>query len=171
MFSRKRPICRNQVQNSPLYNIITSPPSVSCCNAVVRDGRVPEDWSRCWMVNFFKGNLGKGDALTLAYTGRSKKLLEHAIKKDLWMNFVDLDTAFDRVPREVDWWALRYLYVDECIVSVIKAMYENASTKVRMNGRERERERESRDFNVKVGVHQGSVLSPLQIHRRAGGFV
>ena len=40
-------------------------------------------------------------------------------------------------------------------MSVIKAMYEDASTKVRMNGRE------SKAFNVKVGVHQGSVLSPL----------
>ena len=43
----------------------------------------------------------------------------------------------------------------EWIVSVIKVMYEDASTKVRMNGRE------SRAFNVKVGLHQGSVLSPL----------
>ena len=40
-------------------------------------------------------------------------------------------------------------------MSVIKAMYEDALTKVRMNGRE------SRAFNVRVGVHQGSVLSPL----------
>ena len=71
----------------------------------------------------------------MAYTGRGVKLLEHAIKKDLWMAFVDLDRAFDRVPREVVWWALRYLSVDECIVSLIKAMYEDASTKVRMNGR------------------------------------
>ena len=31
--------------------------------------------------------------------------------------------------------------------------------KVRVNGRERGRE--SRAFNVKVGVYQGSVLSPL----------
>ena len=38
---------------------------------------------------------------------------------------------------------------------MIKAMYVDASTKVRMNGRE------SKAFNVKVGVHQGSVLSPL----------
>ena len=38
---------------------------------------------------------------------------------------------------------------------MIKAMCEDASTKVRMNGRE------SKAFNVKVGVHQGSVLSPL----------
>ena len=36
-----------------------------------------------------------------------------------------------------------------------KVMYEDATTKVRMNGRE------SRAFNVKVGVQQGSVLSPL----------
>ena len=50
---------------------------------------------------------------------------------------------------------LKYLEVDEWIVSVIKAIYEDASTKVRMNGRER------RGFNVKVGVHQGSVLRPL----------
>ena len=44
---------------------------------------------------------------------------------------------------------------------LIKAMYEDALTKVMMNGREREGERESKAFNVKVGVHQGSVLSPL----------
>ena len=31
------------------------------CNTVVRDGKIPEDWSRSWMVNVYKGN---GDALT-----------------------------------------------------------------------------------------------------------
>ena len=34
-------------------------------------------------------------------------------------------------------------------------MYEDATTVVRVNGRD------SKAFNVKVGVHQGSVLSPL----------
>ena len=53
------------------------------------------------------------------------------------------------------WWALRYLGVDEWIVSVIKAMYEDATTKVRLN------ERKSNAFSVRVGVNQGSVLSPL----------
>ena len=38
---------------------------------------------------------------------------------------------------------------------MIKAMYEDASTKVRIIGRE------SKAFNIIVGVHQGSVLSPL----------
>ena len=65
-----------------------------------------------------------------------------AKSKDLWMAFVDFEKAFDRVPWEVVWWALRYLGVDEWIMSVIKAMYEDASTKVRMNGRE------SRAFNL-----------------------
>ena len=58
-------------------------------------------------------------------------------------------------PREVVWWALRYLAVDEWIVSVIRAMYEDATTKVRLNGRE------SKAFSVKVGVPQGSVLTLL----------
>ena len=38
---------------------------------------------------------------------------------------------------------------------VIRVMYEDATAKVRLNGRE------SKVFSVKVGVHQGSVLSPL----------
>ena len=45
-------------------------------NAVVRDGKIPEDWSRIWLVNVFKG---KGDALT-GGSYRGIKLLEHAMK-------------------------------------------------------------------------------------------
>ena len=139
------------------------------CNAVVRDGKIPEDWSRSWLVNVYKG---KGDALECgSYTGIKlvagksttdaifivRQLQEKylARNKELWMAFVDLEKAFDRVPREVVWWALRCLGVDEWIVSVIKAMYEDATTTVRVNGRE------SKAFSVRVGVHQGSVLSPL----------
>ncbi len=40
-------------------------------------------------------------------------------------------------------------------MSVIKSMYENARTAVKVNGRL------SKTFVVRVGVHQGSVLSPL----------
>ena len=46
------------------------------CNAVVRDGKIPEDWSRSWMTNVYKG---KGDALTCG-SYRGIKLLEHAMK-------------------------------------------------------------------------------------------
>ena len=69
---------------------------------------------------------------------------------------MDLEKAFDRVPREVVWWALRCLGVDEWIVSVIKAMYEDATTTVRVNGRE------SKAFSVRVGG-SASGLSPQSI--------
>src|SRR6266516_1424633 len=71
------------------------------------------------------------------------------------MAVVDLEKAFDRVPREVLWWALRRVGVDEWIVNVIKSMYEGVTTSDKMNGEE------SVNFEVKVGVHQGSVLSPI----------
>ena len=78
-----------------------------------------------------------------------------AKKKELFYVFVDLEKAFDRVPREVVEWALRKLRVEEWLVRVVMAFYEGARTQVRVNGEL------SNDFPVEVGVHQGSVLSPL----------
>ena len=66
------------------------------------------------------------------------------------MAFVDLEKAFDRVPQKVIWWALRKLGVGEWI-----GMYANAWSHVLVG------EGYSEEFEVKVGVHQGSVLSPL----------
>ena len=63
--------------------------------------------------------------------------------------------AFDRVPREVVRWALRQLGVEEWLVQTVMAMYERARTVVRT------KQGYSTEFEVKVGVHQGSVLSPL----------
>ena len=71
------------------------------------------------------------------------------------MAFVDLEKAFDRVPRKVIWWALRKLGVEEWIVRLMQGMYANARRHVRVG------EGYSEEFEVKVGVHQGSVLSPL----------
>ena len=44
--------------------------------------------------------------------------------KELWMAFIDLEKEFDRVPREVVWWDLRKMGVDEWLINVIKSMYE-----------------------------------------------
>jgi hypothetical protein len=48
------------------------------------------------------------------------------------MAFVDLEKALDRVPREVVWWALRKLGVEEWPVKVIQAMYEGVTTAVKV---------------------------------------
>ena len=76
-------------------------------------------------------------------------------RKKLYFAFVDLEKAFDRVPREVTRWALRKAGVEEWLVSAVMSMYEGARTAVRTN------EGNSDSFEVKVGLHQGSVLSPL----------
>ena len=78
-----------------------------------------------------------------------------AANKRLYMTFVDLEKAFVRVPRKVIWWALRKLGVDEWIVRLVQGLYSNARSSVRVG------EGYSEEFEVKVGVHQGSVLNPL----------
>ena len=95
---------------------------------------------------------GTTDAIFIVRQIQEKFLAQ---KKDLWIAFVDLEKAFDRVPRDVLWWALRQAGVDEWIVRVIQSMYEGALTSVKLGVGE------SVEFAVKVGVHQGSVLSPL----------
>jgi len=74
--------------------------------------------------------------------------------KKLYFGFVDLEKAFDRVPREVIRWALRKLGVEEWLVSAVMSMYTGAKTVVRtLYGN-------SSSFEVKVGMHQGSALKP-----------
>ena len=63
--------------------------------------------------------------------------------------------CFDWVPREVISWAMRKLGVEEWLVSAVMSMYTGANTVVRtVYGN-------SKGFEVKVGMHQGSALSPL----------
>lgn len=76
-------------------------------------------------------------------------------RKDLHMLFIDLEKAFDRVPRDLIWNALRAQNVPESYVRIIKDMYAESNTRVRSTAGT------SGDFQVDVGVHQGSVLSPL----------
>ena len=49
-----------------------------------------------------------------------------AVNKRLYMAFVDLEKAFDRVPRKVIWWAQRKLGLEEWIVWLVQGMYANA---------------------------------------------
>jgi len=52
--------------------------------------------------------------------------------KKLYFGFVDLEKAFDRVPKEViRWWAMRKLGVEEWLVSAVMSMYTGAKTVAR----------------------------------------
>ena len=95
---------------------------------------------------------GTTDAIFVVRQLQEKYL---AANKRLYMTFADQEKAFDRVPRKVIWWVLRKLGVVEWIVRLVQGMYANARRHVRVG------EEYSEEFEVKVGVHQGSVLSPL----------
>ena len=73
----------------------------------------------------------------------------------MFFAFVDLEKAFDRVPRKVLWWAMRKVGVEEWTVRLVQAMYNNTCSRMRVGSEY------SDEFEVGVGVHQGSVLSPL----------
>ena len=71
------------------------------------------------------------------------------------MVFVDLEKAFDRVPRNDIWLAMRKLDIDAWLVCLVQCMYQDVRSRVRVG------EGYSGAFGVVVGVHQGHVSIPL----------
>ncbi|KAK3558235.1 hypothetical protein QTP86_013971 [Hemibagrus guttatus] len=67
----------------------------------------------------------------------------------------DLEKAYDRVSREEQWYCMRKSGVAENYVRVVQDMYERSRTVVRCAVGQTE------EFNVEVGLHQGSALSPF----------
>ncbi|KAK3567165.1 hypothetical protein QTP86_011304 [Hemibagrus guttatus] len=76
-------------------------------------------------------------------------------QKELHCVFVDLEKAYDRAPREELWYCMRKSGVAEKYVRVVQDMYERSRTVVRCAVGQTE------EFNVEVGLHQGSALSPF----------
>ena len=76
-------------------------------------------------------------------------------QKELHCVFVDLEKAYDRVPREELWHCMRKSGVVEKYVRIVQDMYEDSVTAVRCAVGITDR------FKVKVGLHQGSTLSPF----------
>ena len=58
--------------------------------------------------------------------------------------FIGMEKAFDRVPRELIWLALRAYDIPEVYVSMIMDMYDDARTRARCTAGE------SDEFTVKV---------------------
>ena len=100
----------------------------------------------------FMSSRGTSDATFIVRQLQEKHL---AANKPLYMAFVDLEKAFDRVPRDVIWWAMRKLGIDEWLVRLVQSMYKDVRSRVTVG------DGYSEEFGVGVGVHQGSVLSPL----------
>ncbi|KAK3510717.1 hypothetical protein QTP70_015983, partial [Hemibagrus guttatus] len=108
----------------------------SLFNRVLESERMPEEWRRSVLVPIFR----------IRYRDDQREL--HCV-------FVDLEKAYDRVPREELWYCMRKSGVAEKYVRVVQGMYERSRTVVKCAVGQTE------EFKVEVGLHQGSALSPF----------
>ena len=86
------------------------------------------------------------------------------------MCFVDLEKAFDRVPRGVLRGVLREYGVSDSLIRAVRSLYDRCRSLVRIAGSK------SNSFPVRVGLRQGCPLSPIlfitfmdRISRRSQG--
>ena len=107
-------------------------------NLIIKEEQIPEDWDQSTIINCFKGKANT----TKCDNCRGLKLLEHTM---------NLERIVDAIIRqEVDIDSMQFGFI-----RLVKAMYNNAQSRIQMNGSS------SEPFKVSVGVHQVSVLSPL----------
>ena len=131
-------------------------------NGVIREGKIPADLRKSWLVNVYKG---KGDALTCdSYRGikllkQVMKILEKVLKKRIRGRKVTLDEMQ---------FGFRLL-AEEGFDLKISASYDNAGE---VSGGEKEvmtdfcgprKKLSIKDFEKAFGVHQGIILSPTFI--------
>ena len=75
-------------------------------------------------------------------------------KKDLHIVFIDLEMAYDKIPRNIMWWALDKHKVPTKYVGLTKDMYNNVVTSVRTS------DGDTDDFPIRIELHLRSALSP-----------
>ncbi|KAK3539810.1 hypothetical protein QTP70_013293, partial [Hemibagrus guttatus] len=94
-----------------------------------------------------------GEAAVEFLASLFNRVLESERMPEEWRR--NLEKAYDRVPREELWYCMRKSGVAEKYVRVVQDMYERSRTVVRCAVGQTE------EFNVEVGLHQGSALSPF----------
>ncbi|KAK3575619.1 hypothetical protein QTP86_031501, partial [Hemibagrus guttatus] len=157
------------------------------CNIAWRSGTVPLDWATGVVVPLFK----KGDRRVCSnYRGITllslpgkvySRVLERRVRPVLegsWefaqpvhMCFVDLEKAFDRVPRGILWEVLWEYGVRGPLLRAVRSLYNQSRSLVRIASCK------SDLFPVQVGLRQGCPLSPVlfivfmdRISRRSQGL-
>ena len=76
-------------------------------------------------------------------------------QREIHCVFVDLENAYDRVPREELWYCIRKSRIVEKYVQLEQDIYEGSETVVRCAAGTTE------SFKVKVRLHQESALTPF----------
>lgn len=140
-------------------------------NEVLSESKWLGDWILTSLIPIFKGKgiwtqlldkrlieivniVWKGTVDAVFVLRRFTKKFRSKGKK-LFYVFVDLEKTFNLVPQKVTWWVLKIKGDPENLVHGIMSLYNDCKTAVSVDGEL------SESFVVQVGVHQGSVLSPL----------
>ena len=92
------------------------------------------------------------DAIFILHQLQEKHLGKH---RPLYFALGDSEKAFDSVHRKVLFWVMRRVGVEKWVIFAVKSMYENAQFRASLNGQF------SEEFDIKVGIHRGVVLSSL----------
>ncbi|CAH2039647.1 unnamed protein product, partial [Iphiclides podalirius] len=109
----------------------------------IESSSIPDVWRLRAIVPLYKEKCNR----TISQEFRAKN-------KPLYLAFLDMEKAFDRVPRQTIWWSLRKKNIPERYVVIIADMYGDVTSVVRtMVGH-------TKPIAVTKGVHQGSILSP-----------
>ena len=116
----------------------------------VIDRRLREETTIEEQFGFMSGR-GTTDAI---FAARQMIEKHREMQKELPLVFIDLEKAYDRVPRQEVWRCLREQSVPGKYVRLVKYTYEDARTQVNtsigLTGK----------ITVRVGLHHGSSLSP-----------
>ncbi|XP_071713050.1 uncharacterized protein [Rutidosis leptorrhynchoides] len=132
-------------------------------NKTFRSYKMPTEWRLSDIIPIYKN---KGDAQMCGnYRGRSLMEAIHIIRslmekyrekqKSLHMAFLDLEKAYDCVPRKLIWKTLNARGIPSRYIKAIIDMYEGAKSCVRTPVVNTE------FLGIEVGLHQGSALSPF----------
>ena len=94
-------------------------------------------------------------------------MIERFLEKSrkLYIAFMDLEKAYDRVDRTALWKVLEIYGVGGRLLQAVKSFYENSRACVKIKGEVSEL------FEIKVGVRQGCVMSPWMFNVYMDGVV
>ncbi|VDP08154.1 unnamed protein product [Heligmosomoides polygyrus] len=158
---KKVPECWHNSTTIPIWNTKGSP--ADCFNyrpicllshsfERILDGRIREIVKLSDNQCGFVSGCGTIDAIHAA-----RLLVEkhRERRKPVHIAFLDLEKAFDRVPRELIWYALRRHNIPEELTEWVRMLYSFPKSRVQAAAGT------SMEFPISVGVHRDSALSPL----------